>query len=365
MPVKRFLLLGGGHAHVEVLRRLARQPLAQPTQVVLVSPRPRSLYSGMVPGIFAGHYRRAECEIDLGPLAQRAGAQWTESQAVAVDADAGRVRLADGSTLGYDALSLDVGSVIASAAIPGAEVHALAVRPIEDFAAAVDRLFERARRRFLGVVVIGGGAAAVELALALQYRLASHARVSLVTGGTPPLPAFSAGARSRALRALRRLAVRVIEDSCTEVGARQVRLAGGERLTCDAAVLAIGASPAPWLRGSRLQLDAAGFVATTSTLQSVSHANVFAAGDTASRADLAHPRSGVYAVRAGPALALNLRRFLEGGALEQHHPSPRALNLLACGGRTAIASWGEWSADGRWVWWWKDRIDRGFVARSR
>ena len=359
------MLLGGGHAHVEVLRRLAGRPLAPAARVILVSPRPCALYSGMVPGMVAGHYRRAECEIALGPLAQRAGAQWTQSHAVGIDADAGSVTLADGSTLAYDALSLDIGSVIASVAIPGAEAHALAVRPIEDFALAVDHVLERAQRRFLGVVVVGGGAAAVELALALQYRLASLAKVSLVTGGTPPLPAFSPRTRTRARRALRRLAVRVIEDTCTEVNARQVRLASGEGLACDAVILAIGASPAPWLRGSGLELDATGFVATTSTLQSVSHANVFAAGDTASRADLAHPRSGVYAVRAGPALALNLRCFLEGGTPQDHHPSPRALNLLACGGRTAIASWGEWSADGRWVWWWKDRIDRGFIARYR
>jgi NADH dehydrogenase FAD-containing subunit len=70
-------------------------------------------------------------------------------------------------------------------------------------------------------------------------------------------------------------------------------------------------------------------------------------------------------VRAGPPLALNLRRFLAGGALQPYRPQPRALNLLSCGARYAIAAWGPWSAEGRWVWWWKDRIDRGFVARLR
>lgn len=362
--MKHLLLLGGGHAHVEVLRRIAIRPLPG-SRVSLVTPRPRALYSGMVPGVVAGHYATSDCTLDLAALAQRAGARFIEATACGMDADANRVRLFDGADIDYDLLSLDIGSITDPGSIAGAAQHALPVRPIEAFVRAVDEVGERAERRFIGIVVVGGGAAAVELALALQYRLGPHARVTLVTGGTSPLPAHPARVQMRARRALRRLAVRVIEDSAVEIAARQVRLANGEGLACDAAVLATGASPAPWLRGSRLRLDAAGFVATGADLRSLSHPNVFAAGDTASRADVAHPRSGVYAVRAGPKLAENLRLALAGAAQVEHHPSARALNLLACGGRYAIASWGGWSAEGRWVWWWKDRIDRGFMARYR
>ena len=360
--MKHLLLLGGGHAHVEVLRSLANEP-RRDVRVSLVSPHPQAIYSGMVPGVVAGHYRLGDCEIALAELALRAGADCIQTHACAIDANAKCLIVADGTALAYDVASLDIGSVIDARAIPGAAEHAIPVRPIEAFSASVDVLLARAERRFSGLIVVGGGAAAVEIALALQYRLGTRARVSLVTGGTPPLPAFPARVQRRARRALRRLAVRVVEDTCTEITAGQVRLASGEALACDAAVLATGASAAPWLRDSGLQLDPAGFVATAATLQSVSHPNVFAVGDTASRLDAPHPKSGVYAVRAGPALAHNLRRFMAGAALLEHHPSQRSLNLLACGGRYAIASWGGWSAEGRWVWWWKDRIDRGFIAR--
>lgn len=362
--MKHLVLLGGGHAHVELLRSLGQTPRSD-LRISLVSPHPRSLYSGMVPGVIAGHYRLADCQIALRDLALRAAAEVIESRACAVDAGANSATLANGDVLGYDVLSLDIGSVIDRDAIPGGVEHALPVRPIEDFSRGVDDLLARAERRFLGVVVVGGGAAAVELALALQHRLGARARVSLVTGGTPPLPGFPAGTQARARQALRRLAVRIVEDTCIEITARQVRLAHEEGLACDAAILAIGGSAAPWLRASGLRLDAAGFVATGATLQSSSHPNVFAVGDTASRADEPRPRSGVYAVRAGPALSLNLRRYLDGAAPLEHHPSARSLNLLACGDRHAIASWGGWSAEGRWVWWWKDRIDRAFVARYR
>jgi selenide,water dikinase len=112
-----------------------------------------------------------------------------------------------------------------------------------------------------------------------------------------------------------------------------------------------------------LALDAQGFIATGPTLQSLSHPEVFAAGDVASRPDAPHPKSGVYAVRAGPPLASNLRRFAGGQPLLSYRPQRRTLNLLASGDGSAIAVWGGWSAQGRWVWRWKDRIDRAFIAR--
>ena len=74
------------------------------------------------------------------------------------------------------------------------------------------------------------------------------------------------------------------------------------------------------------------------------------------------PQDNRFSVRAGPSLADNLRRYAEGDKPRPYAPPRRTLNLLSCGGREAIATWGPWVASGRWAWWWKDRIDRGFVA---
>lgn len=360
--MKQLLLLGGGHAHVHVLKALAAEPLAG-AEVTLVSPHLRQMYSGMVPGLVAGHYRVDDCVIPLAPLAAAAGVRFIEGAAAAVHAGERRVSLATGESLPYDVLSVDTGPVMDRDAISGAREHALFVRPIEQFVQQWEDLVEQAPARPFHIAVIGGGAAGVELAMALQHRLAARARVSLITGGARPLPSHSAGVQARALKALGRLGVSVVEDTCTEVAASQVRLGRGTSLACDAAVAALGTSAPVWLANSGLALDALGFIATGPTLQSASHAEVFAAGDVASRLDAPHPRSGVYAVRAGPPLALNLRRFIEGGALSPYTPQQRSLNLLACGGRYAIASWGPWSVEGRWVWRWKDRIDRAFTAR--
>jgi selenide,water dikinase len=142
-----------------------------------------------------------------------------------------------------------------------------------------------------------------------------------------------------------------------------VLLEGGTSLACDAPIIATGTQAPAWLRGSGLALDAEGFISTNAFLQSTSHASVFAAGDVATRADVQHPRSGVYAVRAGPALDVNLRATLGGTPLQAWQPPRAALSLLSCGDQRAIASWGRWSAQGWWVWRWKDWIDRGFVRR--
>lgn len=362
--LKHLVLLGGGHAHVHVLKALAQEPLPS-AQVTLVSPFARQVYSGMVPGLVAGHYNVDDCVIPLAPLAARAKVKFIQSAASALDARARTVSLSNGQALHYDALSLDTGPVMDRSAIAGAHEHALFVRPIEDFMVLWDDLFALTQRQVLSVVVVGGGAAGVELALALQYRLGERARVSLVTGGPPPLASHPAHVQARALRALKRFGVTVLEDTCTAISAHHVQLGRGTRLECDAPVLALGASAPPWLQGSGLALDERGFVATSNTLQSTSHPEVFAAGDVASNLTRPAPKSGVYAVRAGPPLAFNLRRFCAAGELQAYRPQRRALNLLACGERRAIASWGAWSAEGDWVWWWKDRIDRAFVAGYR
>ena len=363
---KRLLLLGGGHAQVHVLQALAREPLVG-AEVALITPFARQLYSGMVPGLVAGHYRVEQCAIALRPLADAAHVQFIEGAAVELDAAARRVQLADGRIAEYDVLSLDTGSVMDRDQLPGAREHGLFVRPIEHFVRLLDGLLDLASRRVLDIVVIGAGAAGIELALALQHRLAGRgeerARVALVTGGPEPLSGYAPGVIRRAAQALARHKITVFRESCTALEPGAVLLGSGARLACDAPLLATGAQAPAWLAGSGLALDERGFVATGPTLQSRSHAEVFAAGDVATRMDAPHAKSGVHAVRAGPALALNLRRFIGGGVLEPHTPQRRTLNLISCGEKRAIASWGDWSAQGRWAWWWKDRIDRAFVAR--
>src|SRR5262252_10083599 len=297
--MRRLVLLGGGHAHVHVLTEMARDPMPG-VQAVLATPYARQIYSGMLPGWIAGHYTLDQCSIALEPLARAAKVELALSSAVSLNANERTVTLADGRVAEYDVLSLDIGSLFDRDAIPGAREHGLFLRPIEHFVQLYERLLALPSDRLLNLVVIGGGAAGFEVAMALHHRFNAEgrerARVCLVTGDSSVLPEFNPAVRERAQRVLRRARVTVLNQRCTEISAGQVQLDNGARLVCDVPLLALPTVAPPWLRDSALALDAQGFVTTNEMLQSTSHGEVFAAGDVASRSDRALPRSGVFAV---------------------------------------------------------------------
>jgi len=365
--VRQLVLLGAGHAHVQVLSQMAQAPWAG-AQVTLVAPYDRQLYSGMVPGFVAGHYALDDCVIPLQPLLQRSGIRWLQRSARGLDASAQTVTLDDGSTLPFDWLSINTGPVQDRALIeqtmPGAREQGLFVRPIEAFGALWPQVLEMAQTKPLRIAVIGAGAAGIELAMAVRHALPQSA-VTLLCGDTPLGSGYAEGVQRRIKSALVRRKITLLQDNAAGIRPGEVVLARGATLACDVPLIATGAQAPAWLLGSGLALDAKGFVAVNACQRSTSHPQIFAAGDVSSRADRTLARSGVYAVRAGPALATNLAAALAGQPLTEHQPPDQTLNLISCGDRTAIASWGRFSASGRWVWTLKDWIDRRFLRRYR
>jgi selenide,water dikinase len=140
-------------------------------------------------------------------------------------------------------------------------------------------------------------------------------------------------------------------------------LADGRRACWDELFWCTGAAAAPWVAASGLQTDARGFLAVSDTLQSLSDQRVFGAGDIATQVNHPRPKAGVYAVRQGPVLARNLRAAALGKPLRTHRPQRRFLSLVSLGDRRAAADRGPFSVSGKWVWRWKDSIDRKFMAR--
>jgi selenide,water dikinase len=366
----RLLLAGGGHAHVEVLRSFARSPLAG-AELVVVAPSPTLLYSGMVPGVIAGHYAAADATIDVAALARAAGARLVVAAITTLDVERRTATTSDGVAITFDVASLDVGA-ITDTALPGAVARAIPVRPLAGLVAACERLFDDAAHAAVRhVAVVGGGAAGIEIACAMGHRLraspvAAAVAIALVTDQREIAASHPRAVHRRLARALARRDISVVAGRAARaIDAAGIALDGGARIDADRIVLATPAVAAPWLARSGLACDAAGFVQIDANLRSVSHPAVFAAGDCATRIDAQHPRSGVYAVRAGPPLALNLRRVVDGGALVAYRTQRTALTLISLGDRDAVASRPPWSAQGSLLWRWKDRIDRRFVARYR
>lgn len=367
--VKQLVLAGGGHSHIEVLRRWALGPAPVPAvALVLVSPALHAPYSGMLPGLMAGHYGFHEAHVDLEELARAAGARFLTTHVCGLDPAQRRLQLADGAELPYDIVSLDVGSTSAAQDIPGASAHAIALRPVDTLLAAWEGLQVRAQKGDLKrVVVVGGGAAGVEVLLAMQHRLAAQAvHFVLVWDGAELLAAQPPRVRTRFARILAARGVEMHRGRrVTAVEAGAIVTDDGSRIAGDAIIWATGPAPATGWLASGLAKDDSGFLLVDAQLRSVSDPAIFAAGDCATVVGHRYPRSGVYAVRQGPVLAANLRAALTGGAMTSYRPQARALALISTGDRHAVASWGTLSIAGGWVWRWKDRIDRRFMARYR
>lgn len=363
--MRRLVLAGGGHAHLAVLHALARAPL-RGVDVTLVTPSPQQAYSGMLPGWIAGHYTREELEIDLECLARRASVRLLVDSIGAMDADRRCVALTDARHLEFDLISLDVGSEIDTSWLETLGDRLLPLRPLRDFMGRWPGILAAARGRpGFRVAVVGAGAAGTEIALAVRHafdRERIGGDVCLVAPREKFLVGHGTGARRRIAGWARRVGVMLHDGHA--VGTQDgLLLPDGSTIRADCVIAATGAAPPCWLKLSGLQLDEQGYVAVDACHRSLSHCRVFAAGDVCSRRDSSFARSGVHAVRAGPVLARNLAAALSDGRLREYRPRRRSLYLLACGPRSAVVSWGNLSAGGSWAWHWKDRIDRGFVAR--
>jgi len=366
MP-KHLLLIGGGHSHIEVIRRLGSNP--EPgVRVTLISPSRHTPYSGMLPGFIAGHYRFEDCHIDLDALCRSAGVERQEAAVSGIDPVARIARCSNAQIHNFDIVSIDTGSTPALAGIPGANRHGTPVKPVKGFLEHWTSLHAAASNASgTHVVVAGAGAGGIEITLAMQHRIrvdGGHAQFTIITDTATILASHPQGVRRRFERLLRRRGICVRPGvQVRHADAEGVMLHTGERIPTPHIVWVTGAAAPDWPRISGLQVDHAGFIAVNAQLQSLSHPCVFAAGDVASMIATPRPKSGVYAVRQGPPLAENLRRALRGGPLQPYRPQKRTLALISAGDRYAVASYGPLAIGGRWVWRWKDRIDTAFMRK--
>ncbi len=341
---RELLLAGGGHTHALLLQRWAMRSQRRPAhaRISLVSRRGESLYSGMVPAVVAGLRPPQAAVINLRRLCDQAGVVFIEAEITGLDPDRRELKLADRPPLRFDVLSLDVGAVTAAAGPGGG----MAVKPLEPFLAWLEGL--PAGRP---VCIRGGGAAAVEVALALRGRGRS---VRLLLRGER-LRLGSAAAEQAGETLLVRAGVTIERTAADDAPAD---------------LLCTGSRAPHWLAAAGLPVESgSGRVQTEASLEVLGSPGLFASGDCGVIADCPRPPSGVWAVRAAPVLADNLTRCLAGRPRSRWRPQRWALQLLGDGGAQAsgpraLACWGPLTfGPSRWLWHWKEHLDRRFLER--
>lgn len=194
--------------------------------------------------------RKPEALAELG-LERRSG-----TRATALDTEARRVRLDDGSEVAYDGLIIATGA--APRSLPGfAPLDGVFVlRTLDDSLALRDRLAVPGTR----VVVIGAGFIGLEVAATARQR---GAEVTVLEGTAAPLIRGLGGlmgARVTEIHERNGVEVRcsVQVDGLADDGAGHVTgvvLGDGQIVEADVVVVGIGVSPAiEWLEGSGLEL---------------------------------------------------------------------------------------------------------------
>ncbi|AWB33402.1 FAD-dependent oxidoreductase [Orrella marina] len=393
--MRRLILAGAGHAHAQVLLQMAREHphgLPDGVEVVVLSPYKLAPYSGMVPGWLSGRYCFDQIAIDFERLSRAAGATWLASELAGLNPDARTIDLTDGSTLAYDTLSLNIGSNLQP---PDSDM--LTLRPLANLKQRFESLLatwaDNPGQRPRSLTVVGGGAAGFEVLLALQARLRIVAQQSkktmgrteasitarLITRGQSVLPEHGTMTRLLANRCLARNAVQCQTNTAWSNHLRRED---------DLVVWATGAAAHSWQRDPdrrrSLAVNKDGYIRIDSQLRSISHPDIFAAGDCAhwegapdqfTKRGCGLPKAGVYAVRMGPILTHNLLTLLNqpyghrgtgmslSDSLQSYRPQKHFLTILNTADGRAIAARGPVAAAGHWAMCWKDRIDTAFVER--
>eukprot|EP00903_Cladosiphon_okamuranus_P015210 g14058.t1 len=408
--VRSLVFIGGGHAHVHALKVIGMKPIPG-VQVTLITRDVDTPYSGMLPGHIAGHYSKEACHIDLRKMARFAGVVLVHTEAVGLDTDKRLVHCKDGRPpIPYDVLSIDIGSTpkFVEALNPMDLKFVTRVKPIDSFSARWDSIVERvlaaapqnhstpslpsngspsnaSSSRAAKVVVVGGGAGGVELALAMQYRLKHLFRES---GRDPDTVVVEIVNRGKVVlsshnRRVQKVLKRVLAERKVEVhtgkevvdvrdppegvagGVGTLVCSDGTEISFSEAIWCTNSGAAKWLRETELALTDQGFIEVNDFLESTNTPGVFAVGDCAHMVNHPRPKAGVFAVRQGPPLAENLRRILEGRAMNSFKPQKAFLGLISTGDENAVLSWRGLAWESTKLWTFKDYIDVKWMRKYK
>lgn len=318
------------------------QPQQRPDRpITLVSSHGNALYSGMVPALIAGLTTQDQTSINLRWLAQQAQVEFIQATITGLQPE-GHLRLHDRPELPFCSLSINVGAVTPRQGYQ----NAIAIKPLEHALEAIQAQDPYGNEtNATPFHCVGAGLAAVELSLALRQRWPQR-RLILHTGGRFLKPSMQ-----------------------RELARAEIQLSDTHAPDSANTLLCTGSEAPSWLAQSGLACSAQGRVLTGSTLQTIQHPHILAAGDCALIEEVERPPSGVWAVRAAQPLAQNLERLSRGQPTQPWKPQLHALQLL---GLTIGKRQEAWLLWGRtclgphpWLWRWKRQLDNTFMAHLR
>lgn len=274
----RIVVLGAGYAGATAAGRLAKRLHRDDIEITLVNADPDFVERIRLHQLAAGQ------DLAVRPLRKvfaGTGVQVRIASVDSVDADRKTVELTGengAETLAYDTLVYALGSTIADFGVSGVAEHAHNVASKQ----AALRLRERLNELAAGetVLIVGGGLTAIEAATEIAEARPDLKVAMAARGGVGDWLDQKAQAHLRA--SFERFGITVHERAdATRVTEGGVVTRSGAEIAAGATVWTAGFAVHPIAAASTLTVSAAGRIVVDATLRSVSHPDVYAAGDAA------------------------------------------------------------------------------------
>jgi len=363
--MKSLVLIGGGHAHMITLSKLASF-ISKGYQVTVIQPSDYHYYSGMGPGMLGGTYNPDDIRFATKKLVESKGGRFIKAHASHIDPDAKLVHLVESDeTIHYDVLSCNAGSFVPKDIVEGKRDNVFASKPIEELNRAKETILEKLGKGPISIAVLGGGPAAVELAGNI-HQLCKASKLHKPTIQLFSGPGLMSKGSTRVQKLIRKILTRkgieiIDKGYIKKVADGQIVVENGETYTADIIFPAIGVKPSEIFAKSGLDIGPDGGLKVNSFLQSTSHNAIFGGGDCIYYADKPLDKVGVYAVRQNQILYNNLMAALDGTALEKFSPEGDYLLIYNLGDGEGVFS--KWSItfSGKIAFIIKDYIDRKFI----
>ncbi len=367
-PKKRILLLGGGHANLQVLQALANLDHSQ-FEVTLISDVTDSPYSGMLPSYLAGVYKADQLHFDLQKICRKFGYQFIQQRVEKINADRNQIRTSQGQIIPYDICSVNLG--IQPMGISGEveeQTDVIYLKPISKLIEKWDEIIQRTAGKMeaFDFTIVGGGAAAFEIAVACRRKFSAlDHKVRIISGNHQLMQDQNQRTRKFAFQALEDLRIDLIEKvRVVKIEKEHLVLSDNRRILRQICLIATSAQASDIFRRSNLPVNAAGFVRVNADLRIEGFENIFAAGDCCHFNPKTLPKAGVFAVRQGPVLAANIAALIRGASkLSSYKPQRHFLKILVSGESRAIASYRSFAFEGFLAWKLKNWIDLRFMKR--
>ncbi len=329
---KDLVLIGGGHANLNVLRSFAMRPI-KGVRITLISNVYETPYSGMLPGFIENNYSFSEIVFDLFKICSHGQFRFIKDDVIGILAKKKLLEFNERPPMHFDYLSINIGICNNKSKIINSEKYALTLKPISQI--NFKELTENLRSKKIGI--IGSGPAGVEISLALEKRY-KNIKILLFVGSRGVLPNYSKKTQENLKNILLKSNIKIIEKGkVIKIDKNTIYTETGKIEKIDKVILATEGVAPDWLKKSDLNLSIDGFIKTNTKLQTIDYKNIFASGDIISFSNRKLTKSGVYAVKSSYFLEKNIRNIIQNKPLIDYKPQKHYLSLIGLSNGKALA----------------------------